>query len=530
VEEVSEMSGRKESGKGRRKRGRHQSAPGSQSTPSPEPRNRQAKEIKLGEVAEKIVDQVWPNLNESLVDEESDIEWDRDSDIGTVPEMPEPHPGTPDMAVIIAMLKEHKTRLVDAPSWHCGLVAIVETLCGKVKCLEEDNIALIASLEFTQADLKKSKEEIQEYKGDKEALGDCMVKLSQVVQSHVVNIEVLEEKAIKADSYQRGKNLLFRGIPEERGDSAEECQRKVDGVIARWLDLEPCNMKFNRCHRVGPPPSRATHSNRSAPRPILDEFNWAFNRQQVLERGFMLARSSYSIEEDHPIEVIQRRATLNPIVKNAKRTRGFEGTKMVGDKLIVRGRAYSVDEVPNLPEEINPCLTATKTDGKSTLFYTRYSMLSNHAPAAFILDDNVYRHSEQFYFAEKARISGDESQRSRILATKDPKECQRLGRSVRNNNGIDWVAFEETVMTKACDAKFKQNKLAKQALLKTGNTRLAESSRSKHWGSGMMSDHPQAFNQDRWENNLLGRVLESVRAKIVSQNAPPIPPRRVRVN
>jgi hypothetical protein len=233
----------------------------------------------------------------------------------------------------------------------------------------------------------------------------------------------------------------------------------------------------------------------------------------------MLARSGYSIEEDHPIEVVQRRATLNPILKKAKKTMGFYDSKLIGDRLIIRGKAYGVDDVPNLPEEINPCLTATVTDGKSTLFYTRYSLLSNHAPAAFILDDNIYRHSEQFYFAEKARISGDEYQRGRIISAKCPKECQRLGRSVRNNTGIDWSSFEETVMTRACDAKFKQNKLAKQALLKTANTKLAESSRSKHWGSGMLSTHPQAFNQELWENNLLGRVLESVREKIMLHDA-----------
>jgi ribA/ribD-fused uncharacterized protein len=234
----------------------------------------------------------------------------------------------------------------------------------------------------------------------------------------------------------------------------------------------------------------------------------------------MLARSGFSVEEDHPIEIIQRRATLNPILKTAKKTMGYYDTKLVGDKLVVKGRAYGVDEVQNLPEEINPCLTATKKDGKSILFYSRYSLLSNHAPAAFIVEDTIYHQSEQFYFAEKARLMGDEYQRSKIIASKDPKDCQRLGRTVRNNTGIMWNTLEESVMTRAYDAKFSQNKLARQALLKTSSTKLAESSRSRHWGTGMLSTHPKAFVQNCWENNLLGRVLEAVRSKITRQITP----------
>ena len=135
------------------------------------------------------------------------------------------------------------------------------------------------------------------------------------------------------------------------------------------------------------------HVTRMVSVPILVEFLWGFNRAQILDRTRMLYRSGITVEEDYPIEIAQRRATLNPIVRKAQRTRGFYDAKMVGDRLFVRGRSYTVDTVENLPEEINPCVEATKSDGQSTLFYSRFSKLSNHNEAPFTSDDVIYRSS-----------------------------------------------------------------------------------------------------------------------------------------
>ena len=240
------MAGKKNGGRSRRKRTHHQSTPSAHSTPSP---GHPQKELKLDEVIEKV----WPKLNESLIEDSEDDESDTSSEMDTVPELPEPHTSVPNMACIIAMLTELKTRMGEAPPWHCDLVAVIEQLCGRVKCLEEDHVALIASLEFTQDDLKKEKEQVETCKKDMEDMGDAMTKMGQMVGCHGVNIETLEEKATKSDIFQRGKNVLFRGVPEDRGDSMDDCLRKVDNVLSRWMDLEPSTIKVNRCHRVGPP-------------------------------------------------------------------------------------------------------------------------------------------------------------------------------------------------------------------------------------------------------------------------------------
>jgi ribA/ribD-fused uncharacterized protein len=259
-------------------------------------------------------------------------------------------------------------------------------------------------------------------------------------------------------------------------------------------------------------------------------FNWSFNRLQVQKRTRQLARSGIRVVEDYPIEIEQRRATLTNIARKAQRTPGFANTHVSGDKLIVKGKVFTVDTCNTLPEAINPCLQATQTKDNSTIFYTRFSKLSNHCPASFTDEDTQYRTSEQYYFAEKCRKFGDTEQLAKVLAAKDPKDCQRLGRQAKNIKGIDWADHEENAMKKACLAKFRGNRMAKHALLGTGTRALGEASRSTKWGIGMFADHPEAHNQDIWADNLLGNVLESVRDTIRDEtnNPPPTPDEAVR--
>jgi ribA/ribD-fused uncharacterized protein len=106
----------------------------------------------------------------------------------------------------------------------------------------------------------------------------------------------------------------------------------------------------------------------------------------------------------------------------------------------------------------------------------------------------------------------------KVLAAKDPKDCQRLGRQAKNINGINWPDKEEEVMTKVCLAKFRGNRKARQALMRTGNQDLGESSKSRHWGTGLYSDHPDAHDKNKWSDNLLGNILVKVRRTIRLDN------------
>jgi ribA/ribD-fused uncharacterized protein len=510
------MSEAKKERKKRKKSGRHTSGP------SPSTVSRPPKDIKLYDVDEER----WAQLDSRSQDSELDaepippmdlLEEDPEDEIEMMLDRAEAEEraggdmeNVMDCDAILATLKENSSRMGEAAPWACGLMGIVEQLVRKVKSLEK-------SLEYSQAKEVTRKEEQDDIKDDVSNLTYSFTGIQQVIGAHETSIDTLQEKSIKLDTVQRSKNLLFRGIGEDGRNTMEDCLRKIDNVLERRLEMEPSVVKINRCHRVGPTPDRASiRSGRATPRPILVEFQWNFNREQVLEKAKWLYGTGITVDEDYPVEVIQRRATLTPIVKRAQRTRGFHDTKLIGDRLLSKGRMYTVESAVNLPEAINPLTEATKTDGNSTIFYSRYSKLSNHNPASFVVDDVTFRSSEQFYFSERCRMMGDEEQQCKVMASKDPKDCQRLGRQAINRTNVRWEDHDEEVMTRACWEKFSKNMPAQRALLKTASTTLGESSKSRHWGTGFYATHPRAFHTEYWENNLLGRVLTTVRERLQS--------------
>ena len=62
-----------------------------------------------------------------------------------------------------------------------------------------------------------------------------------------------------------------------------------------------------------------------------------------------------------------------------------------------------------------------------------------------MMDLVEYSCAEQFMMASKARLFGDDSALSAILATNDPRERKRLGRQVRPFDHDSWQHERENV-------------------------------------------------------------------------------------
>ena len=76
--------------------------------------------------------------------------------------------------------------------------------------------------------------------------------------------------------------------------------------------------------------------------------------------------------------------------------------------------------------------------------------------------------------ASKARLFGDDTTLSAILATKDPREQKRLGRHVRLFDHDLWQSACENIVLHDNLAIFSQNEEMHLALIQIGNRRLAE--------------------------------------------------------
>lgn len=144
--------------------------------------------------------------------------------------------------------------------------------------------------------------------------------------------------------------------------------------------------------------------------------------------------------------------------------------------------------------------------------------------APFEEDGVTYHTAEQYMMGGKAALFNDEEVRTKILATKDPKACKKLGRQVRGFEASVWDAHKYAIVRQANLLKFGQNPELRTWLLSTASQVIVEASPyDKVWGIGLTQDDPKAKDPQQWDGeNLLGFALMEVREELAQNPNPNI--------
>ena len=133
------------------------------------------------------------------------------------------------------------------------------------------------------------------------------------------------------------------------------------------------------------------------------------------------------------------------------------------------------------------------------LFWHPPSVFSQWALSPFTVNLVEYNCAEQFMMASKARLFGDDTALSAILASDDPRQQKRLGRQVRHFDLELWQSECENIVFNGNYAKFSQNEEMYLALIQTGDRRLAEASpHGNLWDIGLSACDPRASSPDSW--------------------------------
>lgn len=143
--------------------------------------------------------------------------------------------------------------------------------------------------------------------------------------------------------------------------------------------------------------------------------------------------------------------------------------------------------------------------------------LSQWYPAGFEIDGIRYPTAEHYMMAEKARLFNDTDALDKILASTDPAEAKKLGRTVKDYRDDVWKQHRFEIVVRGNTAKFMQNETLNEFLQSTGDKVIVEASpRDRIWGIGMGASNPDASNPGKWKGlNLLGFALTAVREKSV---------------
>ena len=118
-----------------------------------------------------------------------------------------------------------------------------------------------------------------------------------------VKIKELNEKLLLLEKQDRKYNLLFYGIPEERGEYLFEMMRQLFLDVLDISASRVDGMFFMNGHRLPSQPA-------SGPRPVLINFCSFEDREIVLSKAYKLAGSRRRILTDLPVVIKRERGRL----------------------------------------------------------------------------------------------------------------------------------------------------------------------------------------------------------------------------
>lgn len=246
---------------------------------------------------------------------------------------------------------------------------------------------------------------------------------------------------------------------------------------------------------------------------MIVKFNHYPHRMEVWDKRFSLKGKGFWIDEDFPPEIKQEREVLRPYFNRALELK--LKPKMVLNKLIFGGKAYTIDNIHSLPIiMLETTFTATTED--TMMFYGPSHPLSNTYPSSIVQDGTSYKSVEQYIQFRKAELNGNEPLAIQIHSTQDPYKVMKLGNTIPDTH--EWSKLRGTIMSTALYLKFNQHQHLSKLLISTDKKLLIFASKhDNYWGCGLNIKECKTTPSHEWPGeNVLGKLLMEIRSHVSS--------------
>lgn len=265
----------------------------------------------------------------------------------------------------------------------------------------------------------------------------------------------------------------------------------------------------------------------STTRPVLIRFLKEGKRNSVLYSRANLNKNRPRgepllwLNDDISDETRRNRKTVRDIAALAKQV-GTE-VKVHDDGIIVGNNKYKHADLDLLPPEISVTKAKSREEPTGIYFQSEMSPYSNHYQSRFTDDQGqTFESVEQAFQFRKAMAHGKSQIANKILATRNLQEIHKLAKQLPTNK--KWSDSELNTMQNLVTHKLTQNSYIRNLLLASGNAEFHKATGNKKWGTGAELSSKALMN-GAWEGrDLLGQVLEKVRATLKLVYPTPTPP------
>ena len=345
-----------------------------------------------------------------------------------------------------------------------------------------------------------------ELKNDISNLEKKVCELEAKTQEQDNTIKVLENEVLALQTYSRKDNLLIDGISESPNEDVSAKLRVFFKEKLGILNAE--EIQFVRCHRLGRPP-HMTPQRVDKPRTIIVRFLMYADREKVWRASWGLKDKVQYVKEDFPDKVKKNRR-----VKSVKRC------SLRGDRLIIDGIRYTVDNMELLPPNLRWTSKGQRyfPEQDATFFFGEQSFLSNFYKCGFSDGKDHYTCVEQYYLQQQSLFFQDEHSAQNIMKADHPRNMKAISHRIKGFNEAKWRKVARSVMLKACQMKFTQNNNLRKKLLETKGELVEANGRDCYFSCGIQLSDPAILDKSLWlGENILGQILTQLR-KDLSQN------------
>ena len=114
------------------------------------------------------------------------------------------------------------------------------------------------------------------------------------------------------------------------------------------------------------------------------------------------------IDHEYNSDIERTRRLLLPIIRAARLNDTYKGyCKLEADKLVIRGCSYTLNNLHQLPDDLNSFKVTSRENEHCVGFFSGLNPLSNFHLATFSVDGVEYISSEQYIQAKKAEYFHD---------------------------------------------------------------------------------------------------------------------------
>lgn len=166
-----------------------------------------------------------------------------------------------------------------------------------------------------------------------------VMEIENVVKSHTERLKLLEYRSLDSEARSRRRNLLFKGIPENRN---ENCFHEARRFIQEKLNIST-DMYLERAHRLG-------RFDPSKIRPLIVAFRDFCDTEYILNEAKCLRGTDLGVSRDYPNEISRARQS---IWKQYKTTRENNPRKKVTFGYPASIRVNGVTVVDLFPDWFN---------------------------------------------------------------------------------------------------------------------------------------------------------------------------------